>query len=883
MKSFRHIMLLFVLFVVGNTYAQLPADSLLSRLTRQLELYPQEKVYVHNDKPYYIAGEDIWLRVHLVDAASHRHVSASRYVYGELVNPLDSVVDRVRIIRDDKDIYSGYFALSEALPAGTYTMRFYTRYMENQGEDYFFRKTLYIGGPLSSRYRIDPVFTFKDNNKVEVELSYIDIQTNEPFSPANIRYKDQTELKKLGINNQHKSRFTYDLNKSSTASIYLEFEYDNKKHSQYLSLPTKEDDFTVDFFPEGGHLFMDIRNKLSFKAINSQGLGEDVSVTIRNDKDEEVVTATSFHKGMGLLLFHPQPGQTYKAVCRNQRNITKEFALPQAQTTGYGLSVEPTAEGYNLSLLQPAGQQQTKIDNLILLVLLRGTVVLSGQWENAQETLTVDSKEMPSGILQFLLVDSDTQVPLSQRLAFVRNELETPQLSYSTNKNNYRSRDKVSLKLDIKDQEGKPLNGNLSVSVTDDKDLRPDTTQNIVSCLLLSSELKGYIEDPAYYLQNNRKTNHALDLLMQTQGWTRYDIRAVLAGELETPKIPLERTNLIKGNVKGGLFLHKGAKNVTLNVLTLQPMTVEQFRTDNDGFFTIEGYDTPDSTRFIITAKTKDEGDRLDLTVDSISYPDKSRLLYSRMEVNDSKQEEQVIENLNSYLNKAEKKYVIENGMRTINLKEVTVEGRMKRPQHVGAALSLSSPIYGQYHDTEDIKKKRPYSIKNLLEKLTGAVEERIDDEGRFTIFIKREKPFVIVDGRKDYDFLYNGHVDDIKDIEIVLPKEQDKPVYVLINLDWEKMYKRTEKLNIVRFKPLGYQPYKEFYVPKYETDELRYSTALDLRTTIHWQPSLEVIDGNAEIEFYTADEASVYSVVIEGMTEAGNPIHEIIKIERTE
>lgn len=879
MVHYRYILLLFLLLPFGKVYPQLVGDSLIARLSRQLELYPQEKVYVHNDKPYYISGENIWLRVHLTDAVTNRHVSASKYVYGELVNPMDSVVNRIRIMRNEENTYNGYFALDEALPAGTYTMRFYTRYMENQGEDYFFRKAVYIGGPLSASYRVDPAFTFT-GNKVEVELSYINLISDEPFSPKNIRYKEKKELKKLETDSRHISRFSYDSRKAESSAIYLEFEHNDKTHTQYLSLPTKEDDFTVDFFPEGGHLFMEIRNKLSFKALNSHGLGEEVSVIIQNNKNEELVTAKSIHKGMGFFFFYPQPGETYKAICTNAANITKEFVLPQAQTTGYGLSIQPTSQGYAISVLQPLGQQEGKGD-FTLMVLLRGAVVLMDQLENLEETLTIDNKEMPSGILQFLLIDNRTQLPISQRLVFVRNELQTPQVSYNSNKKNYRSREKVNIQLELKDKKGQPLNGNLSVSVTDDKDLLPDSTQNIVSYLLLSSDIKGHIEDPAYYLRNDNRTNLALDLLMQTQGWTRYDIKDVLSGKMQTPLIPIERTNLITGNVKGGVFLNRGAKDVSINVMTLQPMTVEQFRTDDNGFFSIEGYDVPDSTRFILTAKTKDEGNGLDLTVDSIVYSEKSRVIYSKVDFKASEQEEQSNQTLNAYLEKAEQRYVMENGMRTVHLKEVTIVAKKKRPQHVGLALSHSSQIYGKYHDKQDIKAKKAYSIKNLLEKITGHVEEKLDEEGNLAIFIKNKKPIVLVDGREDYDFLYNGHINDVKDIEIVID-HPDIPNTVLINLDWENMFKRVEKPNIVRFKSLGYQPYKEFYVPKYETKEQRNSTALDLRTTIHWLPSLEVIDGKAEVEFYTADESSVYSVIIEGISEAGNPIYEVIKIARS-
>jgi|GEM_PF-3502841 len=46
---------------------------------------PQEKVYLHTDKPYYSAGEDIWFKTYLVNATTHLPYTKSRFVYVELI------------------------------------------------------------------------------------------------------------------------------------------------------------------------------------------------------------------------------------------------------------------------------------------------------------------------------------------------------------------------------------------------------------------------------------------------------------------------------------------------------------------------------------------------------------------------------------------------------------------------------------------------------------------------------------------------------------------------------------------------------------------------------------------------------------------------------
>ena len=74
---------------------------------------------------------------------------------------------------------------------------------------------------------------------------------------------------------------------------------------------------------------------------------------------------------------------------------------------------------------------------------------------------------------------------------------------------------------------------------------------------------------------------------------------------------------------------------------------------------------------------------------------------------------------------------------------------------------------------------------------------------------------------------------------------------------------------------PLGYQLPVEFYSPKYDTQEKIDDSKPDLRTTIYWKPNVMTDnEGNAKLDFYTADDSGTYSVVIEGVSEDGKLIH---------
>ena len=126
---------------------------LLSRILRQVQLFPQEKTYVFTDANSYQAGQRIHLRVFLVNAVVHQSDSLSRYVYVELLNPERLVVKRVRLIRSDQG-FVGHIDIPEGAAKGRYVLRSYTQNMLNLSR-YESLKSIYIGGQgilLSHKY-----------------------------------------------------------------------------------------------------------------------------------------------------------------------------------------------------------------------------------------------------------------------------------------------------------------------------------------------------------------------------------------------------------------------------------------------------------------------------------------------------------------------------------------------------------------------------------------------------------------------------------------------------------------------------------------------------------------------------------------------------------
>ncbi len=474
--------------LLGQTEIETSFRQVEESLMNQLSIYPQEKIHVHTDRDYYVPGEKIWLKAYVTDAAIHQGQTASRYVYAELIDADESLVDRVMIRPTDDGLFHGHLFLSERIPEGNYTLRAYTRYMENLGDDYFFKKNIRIG-----------------------EL------------PSAVKQAVQAKQAK-------------------------------KEKKQ-------EEDFDVSFFPEGGNLPEGVLCRVAFKALNKQGYPEVISGNVVNEQEAEIASVQTFHAGMGVFSYIPEQGKRYYLKCRNGNGLEKQFELPAVDTKACTL----TALWRN-NKLQVGVQKAIHSPEVpcYLLAHCRGLVLHFSVWDLQKEVIAFAEEQLPAGVIQFVLLDKQMN-PLSERLVFSKHDDGT-KVALHTDKTAYHIRDRVLTSLSVTDADGNPLAGHLSAAITDNKDLAVDATTTILSSLMLTSELKGYIENPAYYLQDDIYSATALDYLMMTHGWRRYNVPEVLKGNPAHPQIPYEIGQEISGKTTS-LMLAKPVANSNVSIL----------------------------------------------------------------------------------------------------------------------------------------------------------------------------------------------------------------------------------------------------------------------------------------------------------------------------
>jgi hypothetical protein len=122
------------------TRAQAP-DS-LATLGRQLGQYQRqalaEQLFLHLDRPAYVAGETLWLKAYAVDGTYHRPLFMSQVAYVEVLDAAQQPVAQAKIALV-KAMGQGSLELPAELPTGRYVVRAYTNWMKNAGPEFYFQ------------------------------------------------------------------------------------------------------------------------------------------------------------------------------------------------------------------------------------------------------------------------------------------------------------------------------------------------------------------------------------------------------------------------------------------------------------------------------------------------------------------------------------------------------------------------------------------------------------------------------------------------------------------------------------------------------------------------------------------------------------------------
>ncbi len=306
----------------------------------------------------------------------------------------------------------------------------------------------------------------------------------------------------------------------------------------------ENNDFKIYFFPEGGDLVDGIKSTVAFYAINNQGIPVQVSGTIKDKTGKQLSTISTTHMGYGKFELTPSDNDGFTATVI-YNNTQKDFALSPPKKEGIVLTVNNTNNARTFIQVQRNENDKSLHNELLVIAQMYGKPVFMGKVNFAEDAtgMSVIKKNLPAGIMHITVFDM-AENPLAERLVFINN-YDLPVLDVITDSLSTTNRGKNKFRFDL----SKFSSPSVSVAITDaDLSGKPGVEDNIVSSLLLTSDLKGNIYQPGYYFQNkNADINEHLDLLMLTHGWRRFKWQDVLSNKIASIQYPIESGITISG------------------------------------------------------------------------------------------------------------------------------------------------------------------------------------------------------------------------------------------------------------------------------------------------------------------------------------------------
>lgn len=142
----KTLLLIFSFFLAVSGLFPPQSQNLIPKKNKSV-LY--EKVYLHIDRELYSPGDDVWLKSYLVSGISHQLIPGYKNIYVQLINDSGGVADQ-KLLLSNHGVAKGDFLLPDSLPDGTYTIRAFTRYLQNFGEESYFHKKIVVAGAKSS-------------------------------------------------------------------------------------------------------------------------------------------------------------------------------------------------------------------------------------------------------------------------------------------------------------------------------------------------------------------------------------------------------------------------------------------------------------------------------------------------------------------------------------------------------------------------------------------------------------------------------------------------------------------------------------------------------------------------------------------------------------
>lgn len=640
----------------------------------------------------------------------------------------------------------------------------------------------------------------------------------------------------------------------------------------------KLDVLNVNFYPEGGKLVQGVPSVVGFETLSRDSGWVNINGILVDSDGKQLTPVSTIHDGMGSFLY--TPGLKPATVEFMFSGKKRTFKLPVADANGYNILVNNRDTEFDVTISRGA---TTPNEPLALFVSSSGIpynfvpVDLSTSTSRRFKILTAD---LPAGVTRLSLVN-DKGMTVLDRFAFVYPK-DTLAIKAETDHAVYPAFSKIGCSLTVTTPDGNPLPGvPVSLSVCDalSSDYLADGA-NITTDLLLTSELKGFINRPEFYFSHRTSARRKmLDNLLLIRGWRTYDLQQLIGVKEFIPKYMPEDRLMLYGKVKS-YFQGNADLGVTILANNDSTQVAGATVTDSLGRFSVPLDDF--EGRMDALFQTRKEGKKLNrastISLDRLFEPALRK--YDYQELNPSWD----LSVDSTYVGKliADADPYAAEDAKTIVLDELVVKAKNKKKKTVQDTERFERSILGYYNIRQIVDDMRDEGkiINGDIGNLMHEINSNINFKGTY---YKVDSIVYCVQGKNMERTFIDNYIDDIETAMLYYDRSGTKAFQfdkqfqakeATVEDYWtgvttdttnvaalKDLYVRLDFSMSDRFNPnrsyltsrgvrktyiQGYNRPSAFYSPQYPDGA--FEAYEDRRRTLYWNPSL-VTDENGKIQ----------------------------------
>ena len=493
--------------IFQGTKADPALPSSLEGWKEHLDLFgrniPQEEVFVHMDNTCYFAGDTLFFKAYVRRSDTGRLTNLSQLLYAELWNQEGYMLERHLVkLKDGQG--AGSFVLNDSLYGGFYELRAYTRWQLNWGE-YQHPHTW-------------PAEQWFFNKKMAKEF-----------------YRDYEKLYCR----------IFPLYDKPTAPGVYNHDMTERPHMRYFRTEVKKAPPVVNLYPEGGVIVEGTKARVAFEANEADGEHLTGVMRLYGRGGRLLQEQRTENRGRGTLEFDYEPGVTYSTVFTSDSNAVIRQRMPKAEESGCAVRADVMDDRLLLTL-QPRGEAAG--ETLGVTVMVGGALHYFQKFRAQDTQISIPTDSLPTGVAQITVYNAHGRV-YSDRLCFVRHQqdIKGADVHFAGIQASYEPFDSIHLSVENPQAAGSTIS--LAVRDASTSEYLYDSS-NILTEMLLCSQIRGFVEQPDYYFEADDETHRRhLDLLLMVQGWRRHNWITMATPGIFRINHPFEKTPVYFGAV----------------------------------------------------------------------------------------------------------------------------------------------------------------------------------------------------------------------------------------------------------------------------------------------------------------------------------------------